>query len=153
MSSKKHIISLTQDLRSKLEIIERSRHHSKRERDRAKVLLLTDTNQEGILTNDAQIAASVGIQTLTVSKIRARAVARGVLESLGHKEQANRKARSLDGAAEAQLVTIACSQAPDGRKRWTMQLLKERLIQMEIVESIDEATVCRTLKKIHSSHG
>ena len=76
-----------------------------------------------------------------------------MLESLGHQEQANRKERRLDGAAEAQLVTIACSQAPDGRKRWTMQLLKERLIQMEIVESIDEATICRTLKKIRSSPG
>jgi transposase len=153
MSSKKHIISLTEEQQYKLDIVSRSQRHSKRERDRAKVLLLADTNQKGILPGDAQIAASVGIQPLTVSKIRARAAARGVLESLSHREQANRKARCLDGAAEAQLVTIACSQAPDGRNRWTMQLLKERLIQMEVVESIDASTVCRTLKKMRSSHG
>ena len=70
MSSKKHTISLAQELRSKLDIVARSHHHSKRERDRAKVLLLADINQEGILFTDAQIAESVGVQPLTVSKIR-----------------------------------------------------------------------------------
>ena len=78
---------------------------------------------------------------------------RGVLDCVRHKEQVNRKARRLDGAGEAQLVTLACSQAPDGRKRWTLQLLRERLIQLEVVESIDGATICRTLKKMRSSRG
>ncbi len=153
MPAKKYIIGLTDEQRSKLEIVARSYRHSQRERDRANILLLSDTNREGLSLNDAQIAASVGCQPLRVSKLRERAVTRGVLESVRHKEQEKRKPRRLDGAGEAQLVTLACSQAPDGRKRWTMQLLKERLIQMQVVESIDEATICRTLKKMRSSRG
>lgn len=153
MPLKKHVIALSTEQRHDLEIIARSYRRSKRERDRAKVLLLTDTNAESDPLTDAQIAEQVGCQPLTVSKIRERAVLRGVVESVCHKEQEKRKERRLDGEGEARLVTLACSQAPDGRKRWTMQLLKEHLIQMEIVESIDTATVCRTLKKIRSSRG
>jgi homeodomain-containing protein len=153
MPTKKHTIALTHEQRGQLEIVARSYRHSQRERNRAKVLLLTDANREGGSRNDAQIAAEVGCQPLTVSKIRERAALRGMVESLRHKEQIHRKPRRLDGAAEAQLVTLACSQAPDGRKRWTMQLLKERLIEMHVVERIDEATICRTLKKTRSSRG
>lgn len=153
MTSKKHVIHLLPEQRDELEVVVRSYRRSKRERDRARILLLADANQEGPRLNDSQIAASVGCSLLTVSKVQARAVTRGVLESLCHKEQVNRKPRRLDGEGEAQLVALACSQAPDGRKRWTMQLLKERLIQMEVVESIDEATICRTLKKMRSSRG
>lgn len=153
MPVKKYLIALTEDQRSKLAIVARSYRHSARERDRANVLLLADTRQDGPCLSDTQIATLVGCQPLTASKIRERAFTRGVLESVCHKEQANRKPRRLDGAGEAQLIAFACSQAPDGRKRWTMQLLKERLIQMEIVESIDESTICRTLKKTRLNRG
>jgi len=153
MPAKKHLIALTQEQKSQLEIVARSYRHSQRERNRAKVLLLTDTHREGGSRSDAQIADQIGCQPLTVSKIRERAAQRGVVESLERKVQENRKPRRLDGAAEAQLVTLACSQAPDGRKRWTMQLLKERLIQMQVVETIDEATICRTLKKTRLNRG
>lgn len=156
MPSKKYVIALTPDQRHDLEVIARSYRRSKRERDRSKVLLLTDKNAEnaaGDPLTDTQIAEQVGCQPLTVSKIRERAATRGVLESVCHKEQEKRKERRLDGEGEAKLVALACSQAPDGRKRWTMQLLKERLIQMEVVESIDTATICRTLKKMRSSRG
>jgi putative transposase len=153
MPAKKHIIALTPEQKSQLEIVARSYRHSQRERNRAKVLLLTDANREGGCLPDAQIAAQVGCQPLTVSKIRQRAAERGIVASLERKEQERRKARRLDGAGEAQLVTLACSQAPEGRKRWTMQLLKERLRQMEVVETIDEATICRTLKKTRLNRG
>ena len=153
MPAKKYIIALTNEQRDKLDIVARSYRHSQRERNRARILLLADTNREGGSLTDVQIAATVGCQLLTVSKVRERAATRGVVESLAHKEQENRKPRRLDGAGEAQLVTLACSQAPDGRKRWTMQLLKERLIQMQVVETIDEATICRTLKKTRSNRG
>jgi hypothetical protein len=116
-------------------------------------LLLADTERQGAGLNDVRIAEAVGCKALTVSKVRERAFTRGVLESLAHKEQERRKARRLDGTGEAQLVAIACSQTPDGRKRWTMRMLKERLIEMEVVEDIDEATICRTLKKTNLSRG
>ena len=153
MATKKYIITLTPEQRAKLDIVARSYRHSQRERHRAQILLLADTNQQGASQSDAQIAAAVGCQPQTVSKVRARAVTRGVLESLLHQEQQNRKARRLDGVGEAQLIALACSQTPDGRKRWTLRMLKDRLIEMEVVQSIDEATICRTLKKTRSSHG
>lgn len=153
MPAKKYHIALTDEQRAKLDSIARSYRHSKRERDRAKILLLADTRGEAAGMEDAPIAQKVGCTLLTVGKVRERAVTRGILESLPHKEQENRKPRRLDGEAEAQLVTIACSQAPDGRKRWTLQLIKERLIQMEVVESIDNATICRTLKKTRLNPG
>ena len=157
MSIKKYVIALEDEQRSKLEIVARSHQSSKRERDRAKILLLADTRVEpegqAARLTDSQIAASVGCTPCAVSLIRKRASVRGVLDCVRHKEQVNRKARRLDGAGEAQLVTLACSQAPEGRKRWTMQLLREQLIQMQVVESIDGATICRTLKKMRSSPG
>lgn len=153
MPAKKYVIRLTDEQRARLDVIARSYRHSLRERNRAKILLLADTGREEGGLGDAQIAAAVGCQPLTVSKVRERAVVRGVLESLRHKEQEKRKARRLDGSGEAQLVALACSQTPDGRKRWTMQMLKERLIELQIVPSIDEATICRTLKKMNSSPG
>ena len=153
MPAKKHTLALTDEQRTKIDIVARSYRHSPRERNRAKILLLADIHREDGCLSDVQIAATVGCQPLTVSKVRERALTRGVLESLAHKEQERRKARRLDGAGEAQLIAIACSQTPDGRKRWTMRMLKERLIEMEVVESIDEATICRTLKKTRSNRG
>ncbi len=153
MPNKKNIVTLTDEERQKLESISRSYRHSARERNRAKILLLADTGREGGSLCDAKIAEAVGYQPLAVSKVRERAVSGGALGALKHKEQGRRKQRRLDGAGEAQLVAIACSQAPEGRKRWTIRLLKERLIQMEVVEEIGETTLRRTLKKTRSSPG
>lgn len=153
MPAKKHPLILTDDQRERLEVVARSYRHSARERQRAQILLLTDEAREGGSLLDTQIAQQVGCQEFTVGRVRARAAQRGVVESLAHKEQANRKARRLDGAAEAQLIALACSQTPEGRKRWTLRLLKERLIDLGVVESIDEATICRTLKKTSSNPG
>ena len=74
----------------------------------------------------------------------------GVLE---RKEQVNRRPRNLDGAGEAQLIALACSQAPEGRAGWTLKLLADRLVEREIVESISAETVRNTLKKTNSSPG
>lgn len=153
MPARLHHLTLTSEERTKLESIARSQRHSARERTRAKILLLTDNLREGGSLKDAQIAEMVNCHPLTVGQIRKKAVERGVLASLDHKPQEKRKERRLDGAGEATLVAIACSQGPEGRKRWTMKMLKEKLIEMEVVQTIDEATICRTLKKIRSSPG
>ena len=153
MPNKKNIVTLADEERHKLESISRSYRHSTRERNRAKTLLLADTGREGGSLCDAKIAQVVGYQPLAVSKVRERAISGGALAALKHKEQERRKQRRLDGAGEAQLVAIACSQAPEGGKRWTIRLLKERLIQMEVVEEIGETSIRRTLKKTGSSPG
>lgn len=147
MPAKKFTVALTREERQKLDVIARSHRRSLRERTRARILLLADIGSEGTSQNDAEIARQVRCQPLTVAKVRQRALARGVLEAIRHKTQQRRKARSLDGEQEAHLVALTCSAPPDGRKRWTLRLLKDRLIAMEIVENIGCETIRRTLKK------
>ncbi len=81
-------------------------------------------------------------------------VARSVgLPGAALRHPTGRQYRKLDGAQEARLAALACGPPPDGRGRWTMKLLADKLVQLEVVESIDPATVCRTLKKTRSSRG
>jgi len=148
MPTKKYLVTLTQEERQQLEGAAGSNHRSVREKTRARILLLADTNRaQGGSLQDAEIAQRLRCTPLTVSKVRQRAAERGVLASISHKQQEKRKARALDGEQEAQLIALTCSAAPQGRKRWTLQLLKERLIQMEVVDVIGMETIRRTLKK------
>ena len=77
----------------------------------------------------------------------------GLDATLHKKKAADRQYRKLDGAQEAQLITRACSQPPAGQARWTLKLLAQRLVELEVVEAIDPSTVWRTLKKTSSSLG
>ena len=151
MSSKKYRISLSQDERAKLEKVGRSSRRSPREKLRARILLLADESDPNPVSDnspsDSYIAKQVRCAPLTVSKLRNRAAVRGAVESVFHKPQQNRKARALDGEKEAQLIATVCSVPPAGRKRWTLRLIKDRLIERSVVESIGCETIRRTLKK------
>ena len=155
MPAKKYLIALTQEERQQLEKVARSNRRSIREKTRARTLLLADTECPAPHggQKDGAIAKQLRCASLTVSKVRQRASERGALASVKHKEQERRKARTLDGRQEAHLVALTCSPAPEGRKRWTLQLLKERLIQLEVVENIGCESIRRTLKKTNSSRG
>ena len=153
MPTPKYTVALTDQQRQQIQIVARSYRHSARERSRAQILLLADQNREAGALNTRQIAQEMQCLPLHVEKTRQRAHERGAVESLKHKQQERRKPRKIDGEAEASLIAIACSQAPKGRSRWTLQLLADKLIQMEIVESIDASTVYRTMKKTHLSLG
>jgi hypothetical protein len=85
--------------------------------------------------------------------VRQRFVRQGLQAALYRKRPQGRQYRKLDGKAEARLVALACSQAPEGRTRWTLKLLADKLVELEVVDSIDPATVYRTLKKMRSSRG
>lgn len=156
MPAKKHIIALTKDERQELEKVSRSHRRSAREKMRARILLLSDGNlshEQGASRTDEEIAATLRCGLVTVYKVRKRASERGVLACVEHKEQQKRKARALDGQQEAHLIALACSTPPDGQARWSLRLLRERLIEMEVVEQIGQETIRRTLKKMNSSHG
>jgi hypothetical protein len=154
MPAKKYIIALTPEERQQIEIVARSYRHSARERSRAKILLLADQNQpDSCQRKDREIAEQLGCTPLHVEKTRQKAIERGAIESLKHKPQENRRVRKLDGAAEAQLTTLACSQTPEGRKTWTLQMLADQLIQMKVVDSVSDTTIYRTMKKTRSSLG
>jgi transposase len=150
MPAKKYIIALTLAERDALEQVTRSHRRSLREKRRARILLLSDSqhpHDQGGSCIDEEIAARLGCSMLTVYKVRKRAVERGVVPSIEHKEQEKRKARALDGGQEAHLVALTCSTTPDGEARWSLRLLRERLIEMEIVEQIGLETIRTTLKK------
>ena len=88
-----------------------------------------------------------------MERVRRRCVEEGLERALGRKEQLNRRRKKLDGQGEAHLIALACSQPPEGRASWTLQMLAEGLVEREIVDSISTETVRQTLKKTNSSLG
>ena len=117
----------------------------------ARILLLCDENQANGSMKDAEIARALQIGNATVERVRRRCVEEGLERALGRKEQLNRRPKKLDGHDEARLIALACSQPPEGRAYWTLQLLADRLVECEIVDSISTETVRQTLKKTNSS--
>lgn len=139
-----------------MEKMSHSNRASIREKTRARILLLADvrhTREQNASRTDAEIAEQLGCSPLTVYNVRRRAVERGVLDSIRRGEQKQRKARKLDGRQEAQLVALTCSTPPEGQTRWSLRLLRERLIEMEVVQQIGLETIRSTLKKTRSSRG
>ncbi len=153
MSAKKHHVSLTQTERDELVRLSKSQRHSERERKRARILLLADEAKEGGADKDAAIAQQVKVAPLTVNRVRQRFAERGLHKSLTHKEQERRKPRVLDGEAEAFLVATTCSTPPEGQARWSLRLLRDALIEQQIVDAIGKETVRQTLKKMRSNRG
>ncbi len=119
---------------------------------RAHILLKTDADGPHAWS-DERIAEALETSRMTVSRVRQQFVVEGLDTTMHRKRPTGRQYRKLDGRQEAQLIALACSPAPGGRARWTMILLADRLVEMEVVESIDPATVWRTLKKTRSSRG
>ncbi len=119
----------------------------------ARILLLCDENQADGAMKDEEIARALKVGTATVERVRRRCVEEGLEATLGRKEQLNRRQKKLDGQGEAHLVALACSQPPQGRVSWTLQLLADQLVEWEIVESISTETVRQALKKTNSSPG
>jgi transposase len=119
----------------------------------ARILLLADANQADGAWVDRQIAAALGTSSRTVERVRQSCVECGIEAALHHKAPRRTREKILDGAAEARLVQIACTEAPGGRQRWTMQLLADELMALEIVETVSDETVRTTLKKTNLNRG
>lgn len=153
MPAKIHHVTLSEEQRQKAEIVARSYKHSERERKRAKILLLADTNRAEGAEKDAVIEQQVGVCNATVEHVRRRFCEGGLEAALYRKEQRNRKARVLDGEAEAFLIATVCSAPPDGHKRWSLSLLQERLLVLDCVDSVSRETVRQTMKKMNLSPG
>lgn len=145
--AKKYIVDLSEQERAELKKLLRGGQAGVRRLYRARVLLLAD---EG--ATDEAIAGALHLGKSTVERTRRRFVEGGVERALTDRPRPG-KARLLNGKQEAFLVALACSDPPDGRARWTMQLLADRLIELGVVESITDETVRRVLKKTTSSPG
>ena len=110
---------------------------------RARILPKADADGPDA-AGDVQIGREPGCSAMTVRRVRRQSAAEGLDDTPHRKKPTGRQYRKPDGAQEARLAAIACSPAPDGRVRWTTELLSERLVEPEVVESIDPATVWRT---------
>jgi transposase len=117
---------------------------------RARVLLKCD---DGLA--DEEVADEVGVSVGTVERVRKRFCGGGLEAALPDRPQPPRPAkRRIDGVAEAKLVTLACSAAPDGRDRWTLELLADAMVRLKYVDGpVSGQTVRRVLKKTRSSPG
>ena len=156
MPRKQHLVNLSEPERQQLQRVSRSNHHSIREKTRARILLLSDLScprEQGGSRSDTEIAGQLGCSPLTVSNVRSRAAERGALESIHRGEQKKRKARKLDGRQEAQLIALTCSTPPEGYSRWSLVLLRDKMIEIQIVKHIGLETIRTMLKKTRSSRG
>lgn len=150
----KYSIHLTAEQRQQLEQKVRVGQAPAREILHAQVLLKLDKGENGPRWSDRRIREAFPIGDSTLTRIRRLFVQEGMEAALKRKRQPERpQKRKLDGAQEASLLMLACSDAPSGQERWTAQLLKERLIELHIVENISDETVRLTLKKTISSRG
>ena len=120
----------------------------------ARILLKADAAEDGPAWPDGRIAEALEVSTATVERVRQRFVELGLDAALDRKQR-ERPPREikLDGRAEARLIALACSPPPEGRAVWTMQLLADKLVELEVVGSISDETVRLALKKTRSSPG
>ena len=115
----------------------------------ARILLKADAAEGGPAWSDVRIAEALEVSTDTVGRVRQRFVEQGIEAALVRRPQDRpSRQRTLDGRAEARLIALACSAPPDGRKEWTMQMLADRLVELEVVPSVSDETVRRALKKM-----
>ena len=151
---KKYIVSLTDAEREQLSGITKNYRFSKYERNRAQILLFAEQGQ-----TDVAIAAQVTCHAMTVRNVRQRYCQRGeneatpvaLREQVKRAKQQNRPARVFDGEKEAKLIAVVCSTPPDGAKQWTLSLLQEKIIALQIVENVAKETIRQTLKKMNSN--
>jgi transposase len=151
--SVKYIVRLTVGERAQVETIVNRGKVGAEKRKRAHILLKADQGCDGPGRSDAHIAAALDVSVSTVHRTRQDYVELGLEAALQRKRPTGRQYRKLDGAQEAKLVAIACGPPPQGRARWTIRLLADKLVELAIVDSIGEETVRRTLKKTTSSRG
>lgn len=149
---KKYIVRLSAGQRQELNQLVNSGQASARKLTRARILLKADAHGDG--WSDARIAGALDVARVTVERIRLRFAAGGVVGATERCPQPPRpEARVLDGAGEAKLTALACSAPPEGRERWTLQLLADRMVQLKYVDGVSADTVGRVLKKATSSRG
>ncbi len=119
----------------------------------ARILLQADEANRAPARTDEEVASALDTSTRTVERVRRRFVEEGVESALLPKPTKRVYARALDGAQEAHLIALACSSPPDGKKRWTLRLLAERVVELAYAEAVSHEAVRRTLQKTRSSPG
>jgi len=140
-------ITLTEAQRAQLRTLVGSGVGPARMLTRARILLKADHGEGGPGWSDAAIAGALDVHPATVQRIRRQYVREGLRATLERKRPDRVYDRALDGNQEAHLVALACSVPPDGHARWSLRLLADTLVGLEVVDTISHETVRRTLKK------
>ena len=120
---------------------------------RARILLKADHGEGGPGWSDAAVAGALDVHPSTVQRVRRQFVERGLAATLARKRPDRVYERRLDGRQEAHLVALACGEPPAGHARWSLRLLAEELVRLEVVEAVSHETVRRALKRTTASRG
>jgi len=146
--SKRYVVRLTANERVDLQRLVRAGKAAARKILHAHVLLQADEGPDGPGWHDTRISAALSVHPNTVAGIRERFVEQGLETALNRKKQDRpSRAPKLDGRGEARLLAERCGPSPQGHKRWTLQLLADRLVALQVVDEISYETIRRTLKK------
>ena len=149
----KYVVRLNLEERTQLESLVRTGRSAAAKRLKAQILLKADAGTEGSGWTDRQVAEALEVSVGHVHTTRQAYVEQGLEAALERKPRSGSAPRKLDGAQEARLIALACGPAPEGHARWTLRLLADKLVELEIVDSIGKDSVRRTLKKTTSSPG
>lgn len=156
---KVYVVQLSRKEREQLQELVKKGNSKKGQRPsalkltRARILLKADQTEGSPAYTDAEIAEALDVAPKTVFNLRKKWVELGLEEALERRPQQNRRRPKLDGKAEAKLIACSCGPAPEGRSKWTLRLLADRAIELELVDSISHEAVRQTLKKTSSSLG
>jgi transposase len=150
---KRYRVTLTAEERQELQALASKGKAAARKLVRARILLLANQAEGGPNKQDPEIVDALGCGRATVERTRKQFVEEGIDATLHPKPSTRTYERRLDGKAEAHLVAMACSAPPEGRARWTLRLLADRLVGLGEIESISHETVRQTLKKTSLSLG
>lgn len=151
MAAKKYQVQLSEGEREFLHKFTSTGSRKARQIKRAHILLLSDESGTNASKTDEQIAQALGISTSTVARVRGRFVQEGLGSALNEKPRPGQPPK-LTGKQEAKLIAIACSTPPGGYARWSLRLLADKVVELDIVDSISYKTVGEVLKKVNSSH-
>ena len=144
-------VTLTEDERRDLEALTHSGKTSAPKFIHARALLLCDSGPHGNPWKVADVAAALGVTTRTIEHLKERFVEEGIEAALERKPRSGLPQITYDGAFDARLTALACSPAPDGRARWTVRLLADKLVELKIAPKVSVMTVQRALKKTNLS--
>ena len=150
-SVKKYIVKLSDEERERLNTLIHKGKHRAGQLVRARILLKADASETGEGWSDSQIATALDTSVNTVARTRQQLVEEGFESVLIRKHSpASARQRIFDGASEAKLIALACSDPPKGRVRWTLKLLESAVVELSIVDRASDNTIGRTLKKTFS---
>ena len=153
MRTTKYAVTLSDEERARLRTLIGRGEGTARRLAHARMLLKADQGEGGPGWTDAAIAGAVEVHPTTVARVRRTYVEDGLERALERQTPDRVYPRTIDGAAEAHLIAVACTTPPPGRERWTLRLLADELVRLEVVETVSYETVRRTLQQTASNRG